>query len=166
MKKDMYFCIAALAFLNMATLTKHRILRYESYFFIFCVFVFFLKSPRTNDSKIQGATFIQTITKDWSPGTQFGTKNSLEFTSKRPTDPKIIEKSSFCPCRFWNIFIDTKNPISFGFLASKWGGETGWTSPDPENRCLRSGTIWRDLATILGIIRARQLPLPSDSQSP
>ena len=63
-KRHVYFFIAAFVFLNMATLTKHRILRYESYFFIFCVFVFFLKNPRTNESKIQGATFIRTITKD------------------------------------------------------------------------------------------------------
>ena len=45
MRKWMHFFTASLAFSNMATLTKHRILRYESYFFIFLIFVFFfLKS--------------------------------------------------------------------------------------------------------------------------
>ena len=46
-KKDMYFFIAALVFLNMATLTKHRILRYESKFFIFRVLRFFTKMHQT-----------------------------------------------------------------------------------------------------------------------
>ena len=108
------------------------------------------KKTRTNDSKIQGATVIQKITKDWSPGTHFGTKNRFEFMSERPNIPKIIQRSSFCPGHFRNIFVDTKKPISFGFFASKWGGEIGWTSPEPENRCCRSGTnlrgylrIWR-----------------------
>ena len=41
MKKTMHFFIEALAFLNMATLTIHRILRYESYFFIFGVLYVF-----------------------------------------------------------------------------------------------------------------------------
>ena len=42
-KKAMYIFTAAVVFFNMATLTKHRILRYESFFFIFCVFAFFGK---------------------------------------------------------------------------------------------------------------------------
>ena len=43
MKKNGVFFTAALVFFNMATLTKHYILQYESYFFIFRVFAFFLK---------------------------------------------------------------------------------------------------------------------------
>ncbi len=43
MKKTMRFFASSLVFFNMATLTKHCILHYESYFFIFRVFVFFLK---------------------------------------------------------------------------------------------------------------------------
>ena len=43
MKKTMWFFAAALVVFNMATLTKHCILQYESYFFIFRVFAFFLK---------------------------------------------------------------------------------------------------------------------------
>ena len=43
MEKRMHVFAAALVFLSMATLTKHRILRCESYFFIFLLFVFFQK---------------------------------------------------------------------------------------------------------------------------
>ena len=38
MRKTMHLFSASLVFLNMATLTKHCILRYESYFFSFCAF--------------------------------------------------------------------------------------------------------------------------------
>ena len=41
MQKTMHLFSASLVFLNMATLTKHCILRYESYFFSFCAFAFF-----------------------------------------------------------------------------------------------------------------------------
>ena len=40
MNKIMHFFTSSPAFLNMATLTKHRILRCESYFFIFRALVF------------------------------------------------------------------------------------------------------------------------------
>ena len=60
----MYFFTSSLVFLNMVTLTKHRILRYERYFFIVCIFVFCSEKPRTNDSQIQDATFIQKNMKD------------------------------------------------------------------------------------------------------
>ena len=43
MKKTICFFTSALVAFNMATLTKHRILRYESYFFVFRGFVFFSK---------------------------------------------------------------------------------------------------------------------------
>ena len=43
MQKTMHLFSASLVFLNMATLTKHCILRYESYFFSFCVFAFFFE---------------------------------------------------------------------------------------------------------------------------
>ena len=39
-EKTMYFFTVSLVFLNVATLTKHCILRYESYFSIFCVLAF------------------------------------------------------------------------------------------------------------------------------
>ena len=46
--KHVYFFIAALVFLNMATLTKHRILQYESYFFIFALSWILQKEHRKN----------------------------------------------------------------------------------------------------------------------
>ena len=48
MKKTMRFFTSSLVFFNMATLTKHCILQYESYFFIFRVFAFFLKKTSKN----------------------------------------------------------------------------------------------------------------------
>ena len=41
MNTSRYIFTPSLVFLKMATLTKHGILRYESYFFIFLLFVFF-----------------------------------------------------------------------------------------------------------------------------
>ena len=40
-KKSMHFFTPARVFFKLATLTKHCILRYESYFFVFSVLVFF-----------------------------------------------------------------------------------------------------------------------------
>ena len=68
----MRFFAAARAFLNMATLTKHRILHIESYFVIFRVFVFFVKKHRKFDPKIQRAFFIPKITENWSLGANLG----------------------------------------------------------------------------------------------
>ena len=90
----MYFFIAALVFLNMATRTKHRILRYESYFFIFCIFMFFLRKHRKNDSKIQRAICVPKITHKWRPGTHSGSKivpNSRERGQKSPKLPELPE---------------------------------------------------------------------------
>ena len=41
MKKTMRFFTSSLVFFNMATLTTHCIVQYESYFFMFRFFVFF-----------------------------------------------------------------------------------------------------------------------------
>ena len=53
----MYAFIASLAFLNKATLTKHRILRYESYSLIFRAVVSFFKNMSKNVSKIQATLY-------------------------------------------------------------------------------------------------------------
>ena len=55
---SMYFFTSSLVFLNMVTLTKHRILRCESYFFIFWTCVFFLKDHRKVESTLQKPIFV------------------------------------------------------------------------------------------------------------
>ena len=99
MKKTMRFFTASLVFLNMATLTKHRVLRYESYFSIFRVFAFFLKKPRKNSSKIQATFFPSKNTKKSSRGTRFGSQNGPELTSEGPKISKTVQKRPF-----WTIF--------------------------------------------------------------
>ena len=94
MRKDAHFFIAALVFLIMATLTKHRILRYESYFFIFRVFAFFLKKHRKKCFKIDAALFPLKITEKSSPGSGFGSQNGPELTSEGSKNPKMAKKKS------------------------------------------------------------------------
>ena len=75
MKKTMRFFASSLVFFNMATLTKHRILRYESYFFIFRVFVFFSKKKRLKTcSKIETTFFPQKSPKSHPRGPVLGPK--------------------------------------------------------------------------------------------
>ena len=95
MESLMYFFTSSLVFLTMVTLTKHRILRYESYFLIFRVFVFLIKKHRKNDLKMQRATSDPKIDKKQAPSIEFGSENSPEFTSKRLKIPKLVSKSSF-----------------------------------------------------------------------
>ena len=118
----------ACIFLNIATLTKHRILRYESYFFIFCVCMFFLKKHRTHDSKIQWAIFDPKITKEKSLGSHSETKNDAEFTSEKPRITKILQKSNFSTQQF----------LKHSFWARKGVGR----APGPQRTapCLSPGT--------------------------
>ena len=60
MEKHMHVFTASLVFLNKATLTKHGILRYESYFFIFCVFDFFSENV---EKWLQNSRHIFTLKK-------------------------------------------------------------------------------------------------------
>ena len=73
---------ANLVFFNIATLTKHCILQYESHFFIFCVFARFFKRIEKKCSKIQFTIFPSKITKKSSPGTVLGS-NGPELTSEK-----------------------------------------------------------------------------------
>ena len=63
MKKTMRFFASSLVFFNMATLTKHYILQYESYFFSFRVFAFFPKKRRKKCSKIRTSIFLSKFAK-------------------------------------------------------------------------------------------------------
>ena len=103
-KKRMHFFTAALVFFNMATLTKYCKKQYESYFFIFCVFVFFLKKHRKKCFKIDAALFPSKITEKSSPGSGFGSQNGPELTSERSKNPKTAKKIVFGPSSFLNVF--------------------------------------------------------------
>ena len=91
-KKSMHFFTASFAFLKLVTLTKHRILRYESYFFIFCILVFFPKSIGKMTPKFKPHSFPQKHQKV-VPGNLFwvpkwcrinvGEINHLENCSKK-----------------------------------------------------------------------------------
>ena len=94
MEKHMHVFTASLVFLNKATLTKHGILRYESYFFILCVFDF---SQRTlkNGFKIQDTFSPLKNTKTLTRGTRFGFQNGPELTSENAKIHKMPQKSRF-----------------------------------------------------------------------
>ena len=90
-KRDVQFHRSA-CFLNMTTFTKHRILRYESYFLLFLVFTFFLKKRQKITPKFKDQLASQKSPKNGVRGTISG-KNCLEFTRKRP---KILENCRNC----------------------------------------------------------------------
>ena len=79
MKKEMYGkygFIAALVFLNMATFTKHHILRYESYFVFFSGFMFFLKNVEKMTPKLKDQFVSQKSPKNGVGGPLWGQKLS------------------------------------------------------------------------------------------
>ena len=108
MKKTMCFFASSLVFFNMATFTKHNILQYESYFFIFRVFPFFSKKTSKNVLQNRHHIFPSKITQKSSPGTRFGTQNGPELTSGRSKNRKMCQKS-----RFWT------QQVFEGFLRSE-----------------------------------------------
>ena len=116
----MHFFSASLVFLNMATLTKQRILRYESHFFVFRVFAFFSKNRRKNNPKLQIANCHPKITKSRSPGSRFGSQHGSELTSKKPKIPKMNQKSRFWTEQFFEYSLRPKDPLSH--VSAKWDG--------------------------------------------
>ena len=119
----MYVFTSARVFFKLATLTKHCILRYESYFFIFRVFVIFTKKHGKNNAKMLEAGFVAKITTEWSPGRYFGSKNAPEFTSETTKIAKIDQKSSFWAWQFFNRFFHRKK-CNFSPIKVR-GGSTG-----------------------------------------
>ena len=113
MQKTMHLFSASLVFLNMATLTKHCILRYESYFFSFCVFAFFFfrEKHRKNSSKIQPAFFTSKNAKQSSRGTRLGSQNRPELTSGGPKISKIMQKSRVLTVPFFLSFFKAQKVI-------------------------------------------------------
>ena len=63
MKKHTFFFTTARVFFKLATLTKHYILRYESYFFVFSVFVFSSKKLSKIECKSGPRQIIEKMTK-------------------------------------------------------------------------------------------------------
>ena len=120
MKKTMCFFASSLVFFNMATLTKHCILQYESYFFIFRVFAFFLKKHRKKRSKIETTFFPSEITQKSFPGTRFGSQNGPELTSEGWKNSKIVEKSRFWIELFFEYFLRSKKLL--GLVLPQWTG--------------------------------------------
>ena len=114
MKKTMRFFASSLVFFNMATLTKHYILQYESYFFIFRVFAFFLKKSSKNVFRNRDHVFPSKITQKSSPGTRFGTQNGPELTSGRSKNPKIPQKSRFWAEQLFDDFLEGEHACANG----------------------------------------------------
>ena len=74
MEKSMSFLGSIVCFSNIVTLTKHRILRYESYVFVFCFIAFFLKINGSMTSKFKPHSFPQEIPKTTAGGGILGVK--------------------------------------------------------------------------------------------
>ena len=87
----MYFFTSLLDFLNMVTLTKHRILRYESYFFIFVFSCFCQKSLGKKTSKMQRAICVPKTAHEWRPGTHSESKIVPNLREKGQKSLKLTE---------------------------------------------------------------------------
>jgi len=112
MQKTMHLFSASLVFLSMATLTKHCILRYESYFFSFCVFAFFFsRKTSKNSSKIQPVFFTSKNAKQSSWGTRLGSQNRPELTSGGPKISKIMQKSRVLTVPCFSSFFKAQKVI-------------------------------------------------------
>ena len=99
--ENMYFLTASLVFLNKATLTKHRILRSESYSFISRVVASFSQKTSKNGSKIQATFSHPKNTKKWIRGSRFGFQNGPELMSEISKIHKMPQKSRFLTLPFF-----------------------------------------------------------------
>ena len=95
MRKLMHFFTASLAFSNMATLTKHRILRYESYFFIFLIFVFFPKKHQKMTPKFKPHSFPKKTLKSGPGGSILSPKMMPNLRRRDQTSRKLVQKVVF-----------------------------------------------------------------------
>ena len=116
-KNHVYFFIAAFVFLNMATLTKHRILRYESYFFIFCVLRFLIKKHRKNNLKCKEQFWTPKSTQNCPRGSVLGPKMVPNSRRRDRKSPKLCETQFF-----YRTIFGTSFGVDSGWT---WGSETG-----------------------------------------
>ena len=104
MKKNLFFSSPPRSFSNMATLTKHCILRYESYVFVFWAFVFFLKNIGSMTSKFKPHSFPQKNTQKCSRERCFECQNGAQLALERLKISKIVEKNRFLSDLFFERF--------------------------------------------------------------
>ena len=100
----MHVFTAALVFLSMATLTKHRILRYESYFPIFRAFVFFPKNIENITSNFKEQFWTQKSPQNDPRGSVLGPKMVPISRRRGQKSVKLSKIVVFCPSHFLNIF--------------------------------------------------------------
>ena len=100
-KNICFFSSPPRIFSNMATLTKHCILRYESYFFVFWVFYFFFEKSMKKTIE----NFTCQKSRKMTPG---GPQNRSKIVKKRllnrQKSPKMPKKSIFWGVDFLMIF--------------------------------------------------------------
>ena len=137
----MRFSHRRLFFFDIATLTKHCILRYESYFYIFCGFAFFVKNRRKTCSKIETTFFLSKITKKSSPGTHFGTQNATELTSKRSKNPNFAKKSTFWSEQFFQRFLECPKAVRHDSARRRTRGVQKLTIPGSNGWHVRSRVV-------------------------
>ena len=105
-EKKLFFSSLLRSLSNMATLTKHCILRYESYFFVFWVFWFFSKNWWKKRLKISPAKKVE----KWPPGDPKIHPKSWKNGRKIAKNPKNCQKSWFFEGSiFWWFFGWPKN---------------------------------------------------------
>ena len=104
-KKRCVFFASSLVFFNMATLTKHYILQYESYFFIFRVFAFFLKKNVEKRVPKSRPRFSLKNHPKVVPGDPFWDPKRSRINVGEVKKPKNVRKRSILDTvGFWRIF--------------------------------------------------------------
>ena len=91
----MYFFTSLLDFLNMVTLTKHRILRYESYFFIFWICVFISKISSKSWDNTSKTNFCFKKPSIMAPGVPFWLPKRSQIHVGETWNPKNALKKWF-----------------------------------------------------------------------
>ena len=123
-KKSMYFSLLFSShpclFLDMATFTIVWFFLIETYFFIFCFFVFFCKKW----SKINVKKQMKKIVENWPPRTPFWTPKSTKSGQRASQNGSKIEKKWFLRGWFFDDFLDgqkSHSQRSFQSLMFQYG---------------------------------------------
>ena len=143
----MHVFIAVLVFLSMATLTKHLILSYESYFFIFALLCFLCENIGKIALKFKPHFALSKNTKKWSRMARFGSPNCLKLASESSKIHEILKKTCFLTCPFFEQISRREKTRFCQFLVSKLEG--GRHEPGPMGREPEGGfhPPWRVITT-------------------